>query len=261
MPAAGLAVRNCGMNLPGPRASARNPADRSVPGVAALACGADAGKISVVVADLPQRSGTYCSDCYPSPEGRRWAVMRTSPLFHAGVEVTAKGRRGRQNRASATVHFDLSGGLPFGCATYCTYGNKGRVSCSEHSNDIPKQFLQCWPLRRLRPAAIRSANRPSLAAGPARPARLCWMAISWPGPRSEPLATSPIAKASPSVANNLGLCTGLTARQAAFGDIHQKTIRAAGRGWSFSFMDPAARDAAWTTQARHKGTSPCSRKS
>lgn len=245
MPAAGLAARDCGMNLPGPRASARNPADRSVPGFAALACGADAGKISVVMADLPQGSGTYCSDCYPSPEGRRWAVMRTSPLFHAGAKVTAKGWRGRQkpaqNRASAIAHCDLSGGLPFGCATYGTngtYGNKGRVSCSEHSNDIPKQFLQCWPLRRLRLAAIRSANRPSLAAGPARPARLCWMAISWPGPRSEPLATSPIAKASPSVANNPGLCAGLTARQAAFGEIHQKTIRAAGRGWSFFIHGP-----------------------
>ncbi len=184
-----LIVHRNGMILPVGCENAQDTAD------AGEACGRRFAlrhfnrNVSVVVATLPQRVGTFCLFRYPSPIGRHCADKRRPPIFVTrpkGVDLQQKIAR------IAFVlwkGFDWLASIGFN-APIKESAKRGGTKC--RSND---SHSYCWWLLRGLPlAATHSHNKGLSAQAPVREPRLSSVAVSEQAWLLAQRATSPTVR-------------------------------------------------------------------
>ena len=224
-----------GIYSPARDLSARNTAENSHSSGIVLARSSDAVSVVRVVAGLPQGSGAFSPNRYPSPDRRHFAATRMPPLFCFDIMAWRYRQELAQKRSSAWHRFDLRRGLASNCAAKSACKIRGRKKCSEQSQDHQRQSLPFWPFRRPPHAVTRLASRHLSAGALARLVRPCWTAISSPGLLSARPATWPSVRHIPNVAAKALRVLTRASGQAKPVTSHHATIRANARGWSFSF--------------------------
>lgn len=203
------------------RAIEREAAQTGPCAIAGLAQSHRCGSVGHVVAARDERAGTTCLYRYPSPVGRCGSQMSHPPSFLRNLHKISVYKQWL-----AEVCPSISNVL-------CDAENGPRVPSVERSEQ--KGILSCthtdgfWasrPVRALRPAATRLANRRCSVRAPARLARPCWTAMSQPARLSVRRPMSPIAT------NTRHAATERDA-PACGSDMNRNPISAFGRGGFF----------------------------
>ena len=190
-----LHVRS-GTILPKGVMAARNAAENCIAVQIGLAGPGGAGSVASVVADLPQGSGALCPHRYPSPDGRRFASLRT-PLFFCRNTGCYSGRRHvAQTRSAGARAFDAGLVLAFDKESRSA-GKKGAsTSCPRSSENNLKQSSRPFPFWRWQHAVTASSSRRQSAVSAGLEPRLSLAAALRRAPLSARRATWPTARHS-----------------------------------------------------------------
>lgn len=195
-------VPGFGVNLPIARPSARNTADACISCQNDLAACQVGGTVISVVAGLPQGSGAYCPNRYPSPDGRRVAALRASLFFCAVSGAWADARQVAHGGKTGVASFDEGRFLTFDKTAFRAVQQRGGPPCIDTSKNNQRLY---WPSLRYhlsRPAATRSSSRRRSGASAGLARRRSLMAIWLRAPLSALRAMSPIVRPSPNAATD-----------------------------------------------------------
>lgn len=186
-------VRRSGAFLPSLRAFTQNPADPGGSGRADLDSAAAGDTLMTVVAAFPQEAGTFRPIRYPSPDGRRCAVLRRPPIFSSCPGRADFRREPAHCARQAGAGFDAGAILSQVGGWFATEEWRGPELCKD--GFYVGRRLSGW--RCLRAAAKACPNRRFSGLAQGRAPQRCSMAASRPARLSGRLETSPIARPIP----------------------------------------------------------------
>ena len=189
-------TRRSGAFLPSRRAFTRKSADHCVRGREGLALAASTDTVIGVVEARPQGAWTCRPIRYPSPDGRRCAVVRNPPVFSV-LSAPYRFRRGTAHGMPRIgLGFDAGSVLSQSESRFATAEWRGPQTCIDCFYGVPR--LLGW--RPLRAAAKACRNRPFWGQAPAPARRPCSVAALPRARLSVRLAMSRIARPIPAAA-------------------------------------------------------------